>query len=301
MLAVEEPSDGETSEQFRQAVKWRERIKERLEEEDATDLCDKISRCGRKFLLHCTNCGRIHETESRCNLKWCPVCSRKRATRLSMKYRKASALMKWPMHVTLTRSNVANIDADCIRGLIRAFKDLRRRRIFTLNVVGGIKSVELTNTGKGWHPHLHTLLDCEWLAIRTRKPAWKDSRGRKKELCQLASQELHDEWCSCVGQLMASLKVRRCEGDTAVAEVLKYCVKGDDLAESPDTIAEAIRAISAGRLVSAFGSLYNLRSQFREEERPSFPCPACGVVKAWMPEEAVSAMMGKSRRDRRRR
>ena len=299
-LETPEPSDGDTSEEFNRARKDREKLKARLEEEEAEDLLEKIEKCGRKLNLHCTSCGRIHQTETRCNLKWCPVCSRKRAARLSMKYRKASRLMEWPMHVTLTRKNMSWINESDIDALKKGFKALRRRSIFVDNVIGGVKAVELTNTGKGWHPHLHVLCDCKWLSNTVPEPMKWHSRAMKANLCQRASQELQEEWSDCIGQLVSSIKVRRCDGHTAVAEVLKYAVKPGDLVTSPDPVAEAIRAISAGRLVSAFGTLYNMRAELKDEEKPSMPCPSCGAAKAWMPEEQVAAIIGASRRDRRK-
>lgn len=297
-LDVPEPSDGDTSQAHQVAQKLRERILKRLDDEEAEDLVEKLSRCGQPLRLHCTSCGRIHESETRCSLKWCPVCARKRAARLSGKYRKASALMTWPMHITLTRANTATISKEQIDELKKAFTKLRERAIWRDNVVGGIKALEMTNTGKGWHPHLHILADCKWLSKQVPEPQGWHSRARKKELFQQASEELQREWSNCIGQLASSIKVRRCDGATAVTEVLKYTMKGGDLADSPDEIAPAIRAISMGRVVSAFGSLYNMRAELKEEEKPSMPCPCCGAAKAWMPEDQVKAIMGASRRDR---
>lgn len=295
VLTTEHLDSEHSSPAFRAAQAARTRILERLSDEGADDLHERLSKCGEPIRLHCTCCGRIRESEKRCDLKWCPVCSRRRAARLSAKYRRASGLMQWPMHVTLTRSNLATISAEAIHDLKRGFKQLRRRDIFKKNVLGGVSSVELTNTGRGWHPHLHVLADCEWLAIETPRPKHFHSRGTKKRLFQAASAELEREWSDCIGQLMSSLKVRRCDGATAVAEVLKYCVKGDHLADSPDDIAPAIRAISAGRLVAAFGTLYHMRKELREPTKPSLACGDCGAMGAWMPEETVAKIIRQRR------
>jgi hypothetical protein len=185
------------------------------------------------------------------------------------------------MHVTLTIANTATISAADVHRLKRAFKALRRQVIWSKNVRGGIVSIELTNTGKGWHPHLHALIDCEWLATNTPKPQRWQSRERKKQLCKLASIELERAWSSCVDQLLSSIKVRRCDGAVAVREVLKYAVTGSDLADSPDAIGPAIRAISAGRLCTPFGSLYRLN--LKDAPRAPFTCVECGES-AWVHE-----------------
>lgn len=285
-----------SSPEFIRAQAARDRIIDRLAVEEADDLADKLRKCGEPIRLHCTCCGRIRDSEKRCDLKWCPVCARRRAARLSAKYRRASALMKWPMHITLTRTNVAEIDPSCILDLLKAFKQLRRRELFTKNVVGGVKSVELTNTGRGWHPHLHVLCDCRWLAIETEEPKPFYSRTIKMRRFKAASAELEREWSDCIGQLLSSVKVRRCDGATAVAEVLKYCVKGEHLADSPDPIAPAIRAISAGRLVSSFGTLYKMRKELTEPDKPSLPCADCGALGAWMPDQIVQGIIRSNRR-----
>ena len=277
----------ETSEQFQQAQRLRGQLLARLADEGEDALADRLAKCGEPFALHCSNCARIHAGEKKCNLKWCPVCARRRAAKLSMKYRRAAALMQWPMHVTLTISNTATISPAHLVRLKKALKKLRRRDIFANNVAGGISAIELTNTGRGWHLHLHLLLDCEWLAIETPRPKKYHSRAHKKNLFQRASAELEREWSGLVDQLLSSIAVRRCSGATAVQEVLKYAVKAGDLIDSPDPIGDAIRTIDRARLVAPFGTLYKMRDELKEPARPSFPCPACGELKAWVPDELV--------------
>lgn len=201
--------------------------------------------------------------------------------------------MRWPLHVTLTVLNVGTIDAHDIRKLKKAFQRLRRTRLWSSCVKGGVVAIELTNTGKGWHPHLHCLCDCEWLSLNVRKPARADSRERKKKKCQAASQELHDAWCKIIGQMMASIAVRRCSGQEAVREVLKYAVKPGDLIDSQDPIGPAIRAISGGRLTTPFGSLFALKDALKDDPRPPFKCPGCGEVGTMLPEAmAERVLMG---------
>jgi hypothetical protein len=202
------------------------------------------------------------------------------------------------MHITLTRENLDTISANDIAALRASMKQLRRRDIWRKNVVGGITSIELTNTGKGWHPHIHVLADCEWLAIDTPSPKKWHSRAQKKQLYKRANTELHDVWCECIGQVMASINVRRCDGATAVREVLKYAVKGSDLADSEDAIGPAIRAVSAGRLCTPFGSLYGKRLVTAAESKPPLPCPKCNAKGSWMPEFVVDGIFRSNRRQR---
>ena len=299
VLSDKSEPETRSSPEFRAAVAQRNALLDRLETEEEEELHEKLAKCGRYLRLNCSCCGGIRETETRCDQKWCPVCSRKRAARLSLKYQRASALMKWPMHVTLTRTNTHTIDFQQILALKKGFKKLRRRDPWQGQVIGGISALEITNTGRGWHPHLHVLCDCEWLAVETPAPKHFHSRATKAQLYKRASAELERAWSDCIGQMFSSLKVRRCDGATAVREVLKYTVKPGSLVESPDKIGDAIRAISAGRLVAAFGTLYNMRKELRDETRPSLPCEDCGAVGAWLTDDAIAGIMGAARRDRK--
>jgi hypothetical protein len=240
-------------------------------------------------------CGDRQRCEQRCNLKWCPVCARKRSAQRCCRYSIAAQNMRWPMHITLTICNVGEISIEDIRALKAAFKRLRRTLLWRRCVVGGIVSLELTNTGKGWHPHLHILADAEWLSLETRPPCRADSRARKFKKCQRASAELERAWSACIGQMMSSIKVRRCSGEVAIREVLKYAVKPADLIDSPDAIGPAIRAISGGRNVTPFGTLYNLRSELREKPHVC-KCAACGEVGTLAPEEVHEMRARKPRR-----
>jgi hypothetical protein len=204
--------------------------------------------------------------------------------------------MQWPLHVTLTRSNIGSISQDDVRALKKAFSKLRRTKLWTKNVKGGLVGVELTNKGHGWHPHLHTLCDAKWLAMKTPEPQRWHSRTRKAELCQQASQELMETWSGLIGQLVSSIKVRRCDGETAVREVLKYAVKGSDLVECEEKIGDAIRAISGGRLTTPYGSMFGLKEELKQRKKP-FACPTCNEVGTMIPEEVEEKIRNSCRRN----
>ena len=254
----------------------------RLNTEEEWELAAKLGKCGKEIIFICRACSAPHRAEQACHQKWCPVCARARAAQRVARYEAAAALMQWPLHVTLTRTNIATISRIDVLELKKGFKKLRRQKIWK-PVVGGLVGVELTNKGRGWHPHMHILCDCKWLGGETPEPKRWHSRARKAELCRASSEELMLAWSACIGQMVSSIKVRRCDGATAVREVLKYAVKGSDLVESIDRIGDAIRAICGGRLSTPFGSMFNLRKELREKKKP-FPCPACAAVGTMVPE-----------------
>jgi len=272
---------------FEEARRQRDRLKTRLLEEHEFELASSLEHCGEQIRLHCNRCGFEHIAEKRCSQKWCPVCVRKIATLRSLRYSRAAETCQWPLFVTLTRANTADLDFLQIRQLRRDFGKFRRLRFWSENVVGGVACIEVTNTGKGWHPHLHCLLDCEWLAIKTPKPKAYHSRQRKKDLQQNAAIELERTWSKCIGQLMSSVKVKRTTGVEIVKEVCKYAVKGSDLVESAQPIGNAIRAMQGTRLVTSFGSFYGKALVTAEEKKRPLVCPHCQNKNCWVTEEEM--------------
>jgi hypothetical protein len=113
--------------------------------------------------------------------------------------------------------------------------------------------MEITNTGNGWHPHLHTVNDCRWMAWKTKEPPPHLSREEKKQRYQDAACELESVWAKIVGQETASIDIQRCSGTTVTREVLKYAVKPSDLIASPQPIGDVIRALDSTRLMTTYG------------------------------------------------
>jgi Replication protein len=279
------------------ARKKRDSLIDKLLEEGATDLAERLEKCGELFGLTCTNCGERHEAEKRCDLKWCPACQRALATRTSMRYAEITKAAKWPLFVTWTVQNFDDPSFDFVRSVRRAHTKMRRLRWFKKAVVGGVGSIEVTNTGNGWHPHVHNLLDCRWLAVTEQQPRIGATREKWKRTARAVTAELAQQWSLCLGR-PGSVKVRRVFGhdkrDSApiTTEVLKYSCKGGDLLECKEPIAPLIRMLDASRLVVSWGSFYGHASTKRVKH-PSM-C-RCGKTGSLIPDKAVDWMMRSQR------
>ena len=276
----------------------RARLLERLQEEDSAHAA-RLEKCGKTFNLICTNCGTVRPAFTRCDIKWCPSCAPALVTRTVRRYEAALTRMQWPLFVTLTTTNFRT-GPDCIRAVRRAFGKLRRLRWFRRVVAGGIAAVEVTNRGKGWHPHVHALLDCRWLAVTVPAPppaATKDivSRRGKSACAEVAAQ-----WTLCMGGRRSACKVRRVYardgGDIrpALAEVLKYSVTADTLLDIEEPLSPLLDVMTATRLVTSWGNCYRLGTT--RDKRSGCPCDKCHSMDAWMPECVVEADIRRSRR-----
>lgn len=281
-LNARERHELRTKEARERGIREREGLKERLLREGATDLAMKLDKCGEPLRLVCCHCGGRKQVAIACKRRWCPSCAwLVQWDRLS-RFKVAADCMQWPLFVTLTVEN--SEDPECIRELRACWSKMRRRKLIADKVKGGVSTIEVTNTGNGWHPHLHILCDCEWLAVHTPKPRWGDSEAVKKQKYMHAADELGRIWAHVTKQEIAIVKaIRKPPGDV-LRYAMKYAVKGSDLIESPDPIAPLIRVMSRSRMVSAFGSLHGNIPSDPEDERPAVACECCGEIKSFVPE-----------------
>lgn len=266
----------------------------RLERENETDLADRLRRCGIPGVLVCCSCGHRHATETRCKNKWCPSCVQSLAAERSKRINFAVSRFKWPLFITLTMGNVDDLEADPVRQLRRAFGKLRARKFWKETVRGGVASIEVTNIGNGWHPHLHAVIDCQWLSILTTAPRRHNSAAEIEHKIKAAGGELQEAWRQCLKQGPDPvIKVKRASAGITT-EVVKYSIKGTDLVSSPDPIGPLIRCLQLTRLLTTFGSCYRLASIMEQEESPApFLCP--NGHSDWSPADHVSGQLSKAR------
>lgn len=203
-----------------------------------------------------------------------------------------SALLRFefPLFVTLTMANSDNPDS--VRILRRAFGKLRNRRLWKDKVLGGVAAIEVTNKGNGWHPHLHALVDCRWLAIKTPEPPRNIPKEDKKIYYEYAAKELSMTWASILGQDTAIVLATRARGAATIKEVLKYSVKGSELLDSPDRISEMIRMLEMTRLITTFGSIYGMSKELEEDpEKTGCACEKCQAIGSFLPESVVQYLI----------
>lgn len=258
----------------------------RLDREGADDLANHLHACGLPASLTCTNCGGRHTVETRCKRRWCPSCARSISVQRIQRYERRLQHLQWPMWLTLTIKNQWEIGV--VDELKAAWKQFRRRKLFTAHTIGGLWAMEVTERGNGWHPHIHAMLDCKWLAADTPPPHPNDTPEHVAEKITYAKAELSSTWGECLGQELGIALAVRKRGYEAIRELLKYAVKGSDLLETCLPIADMIRAIDSGRTISTFGSLRNGKLPPEpDDDRPGLACTECGSSADWMPSEVA--------------
>ena len=209
----------------------------------------------------CNDCGAVKRFPNRCDNFYCPECQ----PRLASERRKAvewwTHLVDQPKHVVLTVKNVPDLTRGHVQEFKKWFSRLRRSK-FARNWEGGFYSLELTNEGRGWHLHLHALIDARWIDEGELSIAWnKVTNGQ--------------------GRIV---KVKDARGQNYLKEVTKYAVKGPQLAAwTGYQIATFIDAFSNVRSFGVFGSLYGARTAFADylstlrAHKPKCECGSCNI------------------------
>lgn len=238
----------------------RDTICRKLQDSGRMDLTEGMGDCHtRQVAKVCGGCRKTSFFFNRCETMFCPIC----APRLARERREAvewwTKQVQQPKHVVLTARNTATITKEQVQKFKAAFAKLRRRKAFK-NWRGGFYSLEVTNEGRGWHLHLHALIEARFI------PA----------------DVLATEWGKLIGQDFAIVKVKDCREKSYLQEVCKYAVKGSQLAEwNGKDIAALMDAFDGVRTFGAFGELFKLRATFKawieslqQEEQPC-DCGAC--------------------------
>lgn len=207
------------------------------------DRADELEKCHTQITYaRCKGCTKVRKFLNRCDRFYCPECQ----PRLS---RERKESIEWwtksipqPKHVVLTIRNTDTLERSHVKEIKSAFSRLRRTR-FCHNWNGGFYSVECTNEGRGWHLHIHALVDARYIDCRELAIQWeKATRGQ--------------------GNIV---KVKDCRNKSYLQEVTKYAVKGSDLAKwSPLDILKFINAFEGTRQFGVFGSLYRKRTEWKE-------------------------------------
>lgn len=255
--------------EWQQALIWNKHtihkftIAAKLREAGRPETAAKLERCHTIYTVaQCQKCGEVQKFPNRCDQHFCPECQ----PRLSNERRRAvewwTHEIKQPKHVVLTVQNLPNITKAHIQEFRRWWTNLRRSK-FARHWHGGFYSLEITNEGRGWHLHLHALINAHWIDAVGLSVAWNKANNG-------------------LGRIV---KVKDGREKNYLKEVTKYTVKGPQLAAWPkEVICEFLDAFDGVRTFGVFGDLYAKRTLFAEwfkavrDQKPLCKCGACNLL-----------------------
>ena len=206
----------------------------------------------------CKNCTTVHEyvALARCGDRTCGQCRQVDYWRLYNAY--APQLVKLGKHglklVTLTQKNRESLEG-CVEDLRDAWKKLRRRLPYKDTWQGGLYAVEAVHKGRGWHVHLHVLVEGGYVSQRLLAADWQALTGD-----------------SCI------VDIREVDAIYGLKYTLKYLKKAPTVSGHAVEYNEVLKGT---RLVQAWGSWYGEVRAKEKDEGPKLVCAVCGHS-AWI-------------------
>lgn len=213
---------------------------------------ERLARCGEYLLFRhywTVDEIRLHQAEFCKQHLLCPLCAIRRATKQTAAYMErfniitADQPQLIPAFMTYTVKNGPDLAERMahlrkgLRTLTQRRKDIRTRGKGSSEfgaVAGAVGTLEVTNRGKGWHPHAHMLVLLD---------RYVDQKA------------LSAEWKSITGDSFV-VGINRLDPDAepieAFVEVFKYALKFSDL--TPSQIWHAARTLRGQRLLFSLGN-----------------------------------------------
>jgi hypothetical protein len=155
-----------TSETLGIKRKTKLRLVKFLGELEQVNYADSMGKCGEKWSAMV--CGEHLASKipfHRCNIRFCPVCANRRASRFVKKYLAyvvafiALNLSYKPCLLTLTQKKIkGETKKEARTRMLKSFKQLIRRKFFAEYFAGGIWAGEVTESESGNHFHLHLFI-----------------------------------------------------------------------------------------------------------------------------------------------
>lgn len=231
---------------------WRER--ERLirvllesESEDLQRRGVRLDGCCQRPQIFETPEGAFKLRLQCCRDRVCPRCQRARGIELALRVSSLIMQMNSPRFITLTLKHRPESLRKNHDRLMRSFKQLKKERVFSRNVVSGIQVIEVTRNASTnqWHTHLHLIVDGNFLPQNQLSEAWKKVTGD-----------------SCVVDVRAVF-----DRGKVAKYVAEYVAKPQELHTWPaDAICEFAAHMHGRRMIATFGNLSKKPCEVSDKE-----------------------------------
>jgi len=207
-----------------------------LAEEDGPPYLERLESCRSYawFARH-EETGKVRVVTTTCKLRWCPLCQSARKNWVAGQVSEWLAAHSMAKFVTVTLKHSDCELSEQIAYLRKCFAKLRSSSFFKRKCRGGIwfLQVKKSKRSKQWHPHLHCLIDSDFMDRRTLSGLWeKITKDSMVTDIRLVS-----------------------DNDKAANEVARYCSASARLAEfSASDAIEIFYALHGKRISGTWGT-----------------------------------------------
>ena len=179
--------------------------------------------------------GAVRVVSNACRLRWCPICAAARYQYIRQEVRAYVLSVRKPKFLTLTMRHTDAPLSDQIEALYRHFRLFRQHRFISNLTRGGVWffQIKLSKKDGNWHPHLHCVLDSDFID----------------------KVKLSDEWRQTTGDSFV-VDIRSIKDPGKVVDyVSRYCSKPCRLCDfTPQDQAQIFTVLHGRRLCGAWGS-----------------------------------------------
>lgn len=200
------------------------------------DHLDRILSCRKKaWFVQNSETLDIRVASKKCNLRWCPLCAESRQYFIADQTEAWLKTAHHPKLLTLTLRHTSAPLTNQIDFLYECFRQLRKKAYFKKNVIGGIWffQVKLSKDDCTWHPHLHCVIDGNYLKFHQIQNLWINiTKG---------SKFVNIKTCSNI--------------QNSAKHIARYAARPADLSDK--TLSQQLElyyALRSKRLVSSWGS-----------------------------------------------
>lgn len=153
-----------------------EKLYDWLSEEGEPPFLERLHSCRSQawFARH-EETGNVRVVTSTCKLRWCPLCGSARRNWIASQVREWLNDRPMAKFVTLTLKHSDLPISDQLSKLRSCFLSLRRSVFFRRKCHGGIWFLQVKKSKKTqqWHPHLHCLINSEFIDRRALSAKWE--------------------------------------------------------------------------------------------------------------------------------
>lgn len=121
-----------------------------------------------------TETGMVRVAANHCRLRWCPMCSQSRSGFIAAQVKEWLSGTRRPKMLTLTLKHSNSDLSTQIDRIYSSFRGMRRTKWWKSLCYGGVWFFQVTYNpqSKEWHPHIHILLDSEFIPYLEIRQKW---------------------------------------------------------------------------------------------------------------------------------
>lgn len=151
-----------------------------IDEQDNSNKLSLLSSCRTDawFIRHNLT-GEVRIASNSCKLRWCPLCQAARQNYIAQQVAAWFCKVDYPKLLTVTLRHTSSPLKNQVDFLYKCFQNFRKRKFVAKRLRGGVWffQVKKSKDGNTWHPHIHCLVDSDYMDRKKLSSLWAEITG----------------------------------------------------------------------------------------------------------------------------